>query len=33
LRKEFGILTKRGCNPRQVRGYEDMSSAKVVAAM
>ena len=32
LRKEFGILTKRGCSPHQVRGYEDMSSATVVAA-
>jgi hypothetical protein len=33
LRKEFGILTKRGCSPRQVRGYEDMSSTTVVAAV
>jgi hypothetical protein len=24
LRKQFGIVTKRGRNPRQVRGYEDM---------
>jgi hypothetical protein len=33
LRKHFGILTKRGCRPRQVRGYEDMSCARVVAAV
>ena len=33
LRKQFGILTKRGCSPRQVGGYEDMSSTTVVAAV
>jgi hypothetical protein len=33
LRKEFGILTKRGIARAKVRGYEDMNSAKVVAAM
>jgi hypothetical protein len=33
LRKQFGNLTKRGCSPRKVKGYEDGSSATVVAAM
>ena len=33
LRKQFEFLTKRGCIPHQVRGYEDMSSATVVAAV
>jgi hypothetical protein len=33
LRKHFGILAKRGCSPRKVKGYEDGSSATVVAAM
>jgi hypothetical protein len=32
LRKHFGILAKRGCSPRKVKGYEDGSSATVVAA-
>jgi hypothetical protein len=33
LRRNFGILAKRGCSPRKVKGYEDGSSATVVAAM
>jgi hypothetical protein len=31
--KPQGFLTKRGCSPRQVKGYEDRSFGKVVAAV
>jgi hypothetical protein len=30
--RQLGILTKRGCSPRELTGYEDMSFATVVAA-
>lgn len=30
--RQLGILTKRGCNPRQVKGYEGGSFTTVVAA-
>jgi hypothetical protein len=30
---QLGFLTKRGCSPRQVKGYEDMSVPRMVAAV
>ena len=31
-KRQLEILTKRGCSPRQVKGYEDRSFTPVVAA-
>lgn len=31
--RQLGFLTKRGCSPRQVTGYEDRSFTRVVAAV
>jgi hypothetical protein len=31
--RQLGFLTKRGCSPRQVTGYEDKSFSGVVAAV
>ena len=31
-KRQLEILTKRGCSPRQVKGYEDRSFTSVVAA-